>query len=198
MEKEISPKMSEIERKLLDALLEGDDPILDSLRAQLAESKIESRELSGSGFFLNFEIPDSVPKINPDRIIVGDVFLILRESSTMVVLSSLEKMGIFRCLRLILMAMKSGPISPAFLVCFTIRIQEIGLLRSCGDKRGGHPVVDIQTLSANILLDLEVLELACIGYFWSGAATPKMLWVPLFSRKYFEPALSPKLTSKSA
>jgi len=88
MEKEISPKMSEIERKLLDALLEGDDPILDSLRAQLAESKIESRELSGSGFFLNFEIPDSVPKINPDRIIVGDVFLILRESSTEVGLSS--------------------------------------------------------------------------------------------------------------
>ena len=74
MEKEISPKMSEIERKLLDALLEGDDPILGSLRAQLAESKIESRELSGSGFFLNFEIPDSVPKINPERIIVGDVY----------------------------------------------------------------------------------------------------------------------------
>jgi hypothetical protein len=74
MKKEISPKMSEIERKLLDTLLEGDDPILDSLRAQLAESKIESRELSGSKFFLNFEIPDSVPKINPERIIIGDVY----------------------------------------------------------------------------------------------------------------------------
>jgi hypothetical protein len=74
MKKEISPKMSEIERKLLDALLEGDDPILDSLRAQLADSKIESRELPGSGFFLNFKIPDSAPKIKPDRIIIGDVY----------------------------------------------------------------------------------------------------------------------------
>jgi hypothetical protein len=74
MKKEISPEINEIERRLLDALLDGDDPILNSLRIQLAEAKIESRELSGSGFFLNFPIPNSVPKVEPGGIIIGDVY----------------------------------------------------------------------------------------------------------------------------
>jgi hypothetical protein len=79
MKKEISPKMNEIELRLLDALLGGDDPILDSLWVQLAEAKIESRELSGSGFLLNFTIPDSIPKsvtfplnLRASSMVVGD------------------------------------------------------------------------------------------------------------------------------
>lgn len=66
--------MNDIERQLLGALLSGDDPILLALRNQLSESQIESRELSGVGFFLNFSVPASVPRIGSGRIVIGDVY----------------------------------------------------------------------------------------------------------------------------
>jgi hypothetical protein len=74
MKKEISPKINELERKLLSALLIGDDAVLLALRDQLSKSEIESRELSGVGFFLHFSVPQSVPRIGSGRIIVGDVY----------------------------------------------------------------------------------------------------------------------------
>jgi hypothetical protein len=74
MKKEISPKINNLERQLLDALLSGDDPVLLALRDQLSKSKIKSRELSGVGFFLNFSVPDSVPRIGSGRILIGDVY----------------------------------------------------------------------------------------------------------------------------
>ena len=66
--------MNDIERQFLDALLSGDDPILLTLRDQLSKSKIESRELSGVGFFLNFSVPESVPRIGSGRIVISDVY----------------------------------------------------------------------------------------------------------------------------
>jgi len=66
--------MNDIERQLLDALLSGDDPILLTLRDQLSKSKIESRELSGVGFFLNFSVPESAPRAGSGRIVIGDVY----------------------------------------------------------------------------------------------------------------------------
>lgn len=66
--------MNDVERQLLDALLSGDDPFLLTLRDQLSKSKIESRELSGVGFFLNFSVPESVPRIGLGRIVIGDVY----------------------------------------------------------------------------------------------------------------------------
>ena len=66
--------MNDIERQLLDALLSGDAPILLALRDQLSKSKIESRKLSGVGFFLNFSVPESVPRIGSGRIVIGDVY----------------------------------------------------------------------------------------------------------------------------
>jgi len=74
MKKEMSPQMNDVERQLLGALLSGDDPILLALRNQLSESQIESRELSGVGFFLNFSVPVSVPRIGSGRIVIGDVY----------------------------------------------------------------------------------------------------------------------------
>jgi hypothetical protein len=74
MKKEMSPQMNDVERQLLDALLRGDDPILLALRNQLQESQIESRELSGVGFFLNFSVPASGLKIASGRIVIGDVY----------------------------------------------------------------------------------------------------------------------------
>ncbi len=66
--------MNDVERQLLDALLSGDDPFLLTLRDQLSKSKIESRELSGVGFFLNFSVPESAPRIGSGRIVIGDVY----------------------------------------------------------------------------------------------------------------------------
>ncbi len=66
--------MNPVERRLIDALLKGDDPMLESLRGQVAAAALESREMSGVGFFLNFTVPDSVPRVGAGRIIVGDVY----------------------------------------------------------------------------------------------------------------------------
>ena len=74
MKKEISPQINEVERQLLSALLSGDDPVLLALRDQLSKSEIESRELSGVGFFLNFSVPESVPRIGSGGIVIGDVY----------------------------------------------------------------------------------------------------------------------------
>jgi hypothetical protein len=74
MKKEISPQMNDVERQLLDALLRGDDPVLLALQVQLSKSEIESRELSGVGFFLHFFVPESVPRIGSGRIVIGDVY----------------------------------------------------------------------------------------------------------------------------
>ena len=46
-----------LESQVLEWLLAGWDPVLMGLREQLASSKIESRELTGVGFYLNFKIP---------------------------------------------------------------------------------------------------------------------------------------------
>ena len=66
-------QINRLERQLLDALLEGDDELLESLREQLKQAVIVNRELTGVGFFLNFSVPKPAPKVKPDRIIIGDV-----------------------------------------------------------------------------------------------------------------------------
>jgi len=80
MKEEMSSQMNDVERELLGALLSGNDPILLALRNQLSESRIESRELSGVGFFLNVSVPASVPRIRSGRIIIGEVYFDLEGS----------------------------------------------------------------------------------------------------------------------
>ena len=45
-------------------LLEGDDPTLRVLMAQLQVAKIANRKLSGVGFFSTFEVPHSAPRLD--------------------------------------------------------------------------------------------------------------------------------------
>ncbi|MFA5801489.1 MAG: Imm40 family immunity protein [Thermoleophilia bacterium] len=66
-------QMNDLEKQLLDKLLDGDEPFLVSLRKQIELSVIESRVLTGSGFFVYFSVPDSVPRIGTGRILVDDV-----------------------------------------------------------------------------------------------------------------------------
>jgi hypothetical protein len=74
MKKELSPSLNNVEHRLLDALLAGEDAVLAALRKQLSQATLDCRELSGSGFFLNFLVPKSVPRIGSGRIVIGDVF----------------------------------------------------------------------------------------------------------------------------
>lgn len=54
---------TKLEKELMNALLEGNDRIRKTLRFQWENSSISSRELSGAGFFLHFNIPENIPKI---------------------------------------------------------------------------------------------------------------------------------------
>jgi hypothetical protein len=65
--------LTEFERHVLDAFLVGDEPQLEILRTQAAVAAVSSREHSGVGVFIHFAIPDSAPRVSPERIILGDV-----------------------------------------------------------------------------------------------------------------------------
>lgn len=67
-------KPNAFESMLIEALLAGDDPLLESLRKQYAMLGRVNRELTGSGIFLNFEIPESVPRVVPPDFHLDDVY----------------------------------------------------------------------------------------------------------------------------
>jgi hypothetical protein len=55
-------KLTSLEHDVLNALLAGDDPVLSLLRDQLEQAISISREETGVGFFLMFELPRNVKK----------------------------------------------------------------------------------------------------------------------------------------
>jgi hypothetical protein len=66
--------LNEIETTVMDMLLAGEHPMLAVLRDQLAVAEIADREFSGVGFFLNFRIPASSPRVDQGRLVIGDVY----------------------------------------------------------------------------------------------------------------------------
>ena len=56
-------QFSSLESKVLDLLLAGEDPVLTVLQDQLASARIQSREFTGVGFYLDFEIPTNSKRI---------------------------------------------------------------------------------------------------------------------------------------
>ncbi|NUQ35661.1 MAG: hypothetical protein HUU29_12065 [Planctomycetaceae bacterium] len=66
-------ELTKLERAVMDALLDGDHPVLGILRQQYAEAKVVSRELSGVGFFTNFTVPESVPRLKEEIGLIGGV-----------------------------------------------------------------------------------------------------------------------------
>lgn len=66
--------MNNIETEVLELLLAGEHPDLAILRVQLATAKVKNREYTGVGFFTDFEIAEGIPKLNSERIIIGDVY----------------------------------------------------------------------------------------------------------------------------
>jgi len=62
-----------VERRLIDALLVGDDPVLESLRVQYAQSTVADRDTTGSGFFLDLSVPEGAQSSVPSPLRIGDV-----------------------------------------------------------------------------------------------------------------------------
>jgi len=66
--------LNEIERTAIDMLLAGKHPVLAVLRDQLASAEVAHRELTGVGFFVYFRVPPSVPRLDKQRLVIGDVY----------------------------------------------------------------------------------------------------------------------------
>lgn len=64
-----------IEREVMPRLLDGDSLFLETLRLQYARAKVESIELSGVGFFVNYRVPSELPKTSPPSFAGGNAAL---------------------------------------------------------------------------------------------------------------------------
>jgi hypothetical protein len=56
-------QITPLENEVLEWLLAGEDPVLDALRQQFAVSTIKSRESTGVGWYINFDVPDSQKRL---------------------------------------------------------------------------------------------------------------------------------------
>lgn len=65
--------LNEFEREVLTKLLAGDHPVLDVLRAQAQAACLASREYTGAGFFLSFDVPPDAPLLATKDFQFGDV-----------------------------------------------------------------------------------------------------------------------------
>ena len=56
--------LDEFERAVLEKLLAGDHPVLATLRGQAQAARLTSREYTGTGFFLSFDVPPDAPLLS--------------------------------------------------------------------------------------------------------------------------------------
>jgi len=62
-----------LERKIVNALLAGEHPVLAELREQAAHLSVRSREKTGVGVFTNFEVDRAgAAPIRRNRVVLGD------------------------------------------------------------------------------------------------------------------------------
>jgi hypothetical protein len=74
--------IEEFERDVMSALLAGDDPIFETLRAQYAAATVRDREHTASGFFTYFDVPSSVPPIDRKLLHLDDLQVELTGAAT--------------------------------------------------------------------------------------------------------------------
>jgi hypothetical protein len=67
--------ITELERIAMDGLLAGDDPVLASLRRQFAEATVVQRKFTGVGFFTDFTLDASAPRVTPSNFELDGLFL---------------------------------------------------------------------------------------------------------------------------
>lgn len=65
--------VEEFERQVMSALLAGEDPLLDALRAQYAAATVRDREVTATGFVTRFDVPASAPAIDRKLLHLDDL-----------------------------------------------------------------------------------------------------------------------------
>lgn len=65
--------LSDFERAVLDKLLAGEHPALVTLREQARGARVVSREYTGVGFFITFDLAPDAPRLRQDKFHFGDV-----------------------------------------------------------------------------------------------------------------------------
>ncbi len=66
--------LTTLEEQVLEMLLRGQDEVLDVLRQQVKDAQVSSREITGVGFFTNFEVPAEAPRVRArPKFELGDV-----------------------------------------------------------------------------------------------------------------------------
>jgi hypothetical protein len=68
-------ELNRLESEVLDKLFAGSDPALTALRRQAAIAKVESKRLTGVGFYVTFTVPEgeAPAPVRASRISFGDV-----------------------------------------------------------------------------------------------------------------------------
>lgn len=74
--------LEQFERQVMAALLAGDDPLLEALRAQYAAATVRDREVTAAGFVTRFDVPDSAPEIDRKLLHLDDLQVQLAGAAT--------------------------------------------------------------------------------------------------------------------
>ncbi|MBV8517980.1 MAG: hypothetical protein JO197_11325 [Acidobacteria bacterium] len=74
--------LDDFERELARALLAGDDPLLETLRAQYAAASVRDRETNPNGFVTRFDVPASAPAIERKLLHLDDLQVELEGAKT--------------------------------------------------------------------------------------------------------------------
>lgn len=74
--------LEEFEKQIMNALLAGDDPLLDALRAQYAVATVRDRERTATGFVTRFEVPESAAPIERKLMHLDDLQVELEGATT--------------------------------------------------------------------------------------------------------------------
>lgn len=71
----MTPRMTieDFEKQIMTALLAGDDPLLETLRAQYAVATVKDRERTTTGFVTKFEVPPSAEPIDRKLLHLDDL-----------------------------------------------------------------------------------------------------------------------------
>ena len=74
--------VEEFERTVIDGLLAGDDPLLETLREQYAASTVRDREMTSRGFVTRFDVPAAAPAIDRKLLHLDDLQIELEGVTT--------------------------------------------------------------------------------------------------------------------
>lgn len=73
--------LTELERQIMEMLLAGDHPVLETLREQFQRAKVAEREYTVVGFFTHFAVPADVRRLPNNRSFeLDDVYGASRDS----------------------------------------------------------------------------------------------------------------------